>query len=269
MHAGTAHDPHRPRRFRCRRHAADQGQDPDRRRKGRGAAAARCRHRLHHHLQPADHRHAVSDRAAGDHAAGRRLQRQLDRRPADEADRAASDPGRRGAAQPRRARRIRRRYLAVHQRPLAHPQRRRRICPERKARDQGRSDRRRGFHALSDQRLQDRRRQLATRRCCSAAKPRCRRPWARRPPRSARKAIISTSRRRATTRAPSSRRWPGGWGFRPTRSPPSATCRTICAMFRTSGLSFAMGNAADDVKQAGDACHGLERGRGICRRRSR
>ena len=36
------------------------------------------------------------------------------------------------------------------------------------------------------------------------------------------------------------------------------------AMFRKSGISIAMGNATDDVKQAGDACHGLERGRGFC-----
>ena len=35
-------------------------------------------HRLHHHLEPPGHRHAVSDRAAPDHTAGRAIQRQLD-----------------------------------------------------------------------------------------------------------------------------------------------------------------------------------------------
>ena len=49
------------------------------------------RHRLHHRLQPADHRHGFSDRAAFDHASRRRLQRQLDRRRQAQADRAASD----------------------------------------------------------------------------------------------------------------------------------------------------------------------------------
>ncbi len=49
---------------------------------GRPRAActtARGRHRLHHHLQPADHRHGFSDRATCDHAADRRVQRQFDR----------------------------------------------------------------------------------------------------------------------------------------------------------------------------------------------
>ena len=48
-------------------------------------------HRLHRRLQPSDHRHGLSDRAAGDHAADRRLQRQLHRRFATQADRTASD----------------------------------------------------------------------------------------------------------------------------------------------------------------------------------
>jgi len=52
--------------------------------------------------------------------------------------------------------------------------------------------------------------------------------WARRPPPFARRAIISTSRHRATTRALLSKRWPAGWTSRPTPSPPSAICRTIC-----------------------------------------
>ena len=41
---------------------------------------ARGRHRFHHRLEPSDHRHGLSDRTAGDHAASRFLQRQLDRR---------------------------------------------------------------------------------------------------------------------------------------------------------------------------------------------
>ena len=52
---------------------------------------ARSRHRLHHRLQPADHWHGISDRAAFDHAADWRVQRQLDRRRQAQADRAASD----------------------------------------------------------------------------------------------------------------------------------------------------------------------------------
>ena len=52
--------------------------------------------------------------------------------PAAEADRAASDPARDGAAQHRRAQRIRRRHLAVHQRAVADAQSGRRICPHEK-----------------------------------------------------------------------------------------------------------------------------------------
>ena len=50
----------------------------DRRREG--APCGGCderRHRLHHYLQPSDHRHAVPDRATANHAAGRRVQRQF------------------------------------------------------------------------------------------------------------------------------------------------------------------------------------------------
>ena len=43
--------------------------------------------------------------------------------------------------------------------------------------------------------------------------------------------------------------------LRPTRSPPSATWRTTLPMFGTSGMSVAMGNAADDVKKQATACH--------------
>ena len=46
-----------------------------------------------------------------------------------EPDRTASDPCSRGATQHRSAGRIRRRHLAVHQRAVARPPRRRRICP--------------------------------------------------------------------------------------------------------------------------------------------
>ena len=160
--------------------------------------------------------------------------------------------------------RIRRRYLAVHQRALAHPQRRRRICPERNARDPGRSDHRRGFRALSDDRLQDRRRQPRRGAAAALRSRDASRPWARRPPPSGRKAIISTSPRRATTRAPSSQ-----------------------AMARRLGISDRCGRhhrrhaeRSPDVRQerpvvrdgqrgrrhqaTRDACHGLERGRGIC-----
>src|SRR5229473_1388213 len=49
----------------------------------------------------------------------------------------------------------------------------------------------------------------------------------RRPRPSGRKAITSTSRHRASTKAPSCRRWPDVRACRPMRSPPSATCRTI------------------------------------------
>ncbi len=63
--------------------------------------------------------------------------------------------------------------------------------------------------------------------CCNAAKSRCSRHWVRRPPPCGRKAIISTSRHRAATKAPSCRRSPNVLVFRPERSPPSATCRTI------------------------------------------
>ena len=95
--------------------------------------------------------------------------------------------------------------------------------------------------------LQDRRRQL---RCGAAATLRNRdaEGWARRQPRSGRRAIISMSRRRVTTRARSWRRWRSVWASRPTRSRPSATCRTIWRCSR-SGFSVAMGNATDDVKK--------------------
>ena len=187
----------------------------------------RCRHRFHHHQQPAAGRHAVSDRAARDHAADRTVQRQFDRRYQAEADRTASDPRRGGSTQHRSARRIRRRRLAVHQRAVDHSPRRRQIRAARTQHHSVRSDLRRGFFALFVERLQDRRRQCRSRRCCNAARSRCSRRWARRQPRSGRRATISTSRRPVRTRAPLSRRWPSDWGFQPTRLPPSATCRTI------------------------------------------
>ena len=52
----------------------------------------------------------------------------------------------------------------------------------------------------------------------------------------------------AATRAPSCRRWPNVRAFRPMRSRPSATCRTIWPCSK-SGVSIAMGNATDDVKK--------------------
>ena len=159
------------------------------------------------------------------------VQRQFDLRSATEPDRAASDPGIGGATQPRYAEPIRRRYLAVHQRQLADRATPTANTSVRKAHHQGRPCHRRGFRALSVGRLQDRRLQ---RRCGAAAALRSRDAggaWARRRPRPARKAIISTSRRRATTRAPSCRRWPSGLAFRPMRSPPSATCTMIWRCF--------------------------------------
>ena len=102
-HPGNSHDPHRAGGLRRRRHAGDARQTSDRWRETRGAAAKRCRHRFHDRQQPSDRRHAVSDRAARDHAADRVFQRQFDCRSATEPDRTAPDPRGRGSAQPRSA----------------------------------------------------------------------------------------------------------------------------------------------------------------------
>ena len=166
-----------------------------------------------------------------------------------QADRAASDCSRRGAAQPRRAQRVRRRYLAVHQRPLVHAQPRRRIRPAREAGDQGRSDHRRGFHPASGRSLQDRRRQFRLCAAGSAAKRRCSRRWAGRRPRSVRRTIISTSRRRATTRARSSRAMAKRLGISTDAVATIGDMENDLPMFARSGISFAMGNAADDIKK--------------------
>ena len=58
----------------------------------------------------------------------------------------------------------------------------------------------------------------------------------RRPPRCARRPIISTSPRPASTRAHSCRPWPSASAFRPTRSPPSATCRTTSRCSASAAL---------------------------------
>ena len=125
---------------------------------------------------------------------------------ATQADRAASDCARRGATQPRRARCVRRRYLAVHQRALVHAQSRRRIRPAREAGDQGRSDHHPGFHAASGGSLQDRRRQFGLGAAAALRSGDEGSGRGGRRPRSVRRPIISTSPRPATTRAPSSRR---------------------------------------------------------------
>ena len=144
-------------------------------------------------------------------------------------------------------------------------QSRRRIQSVREAHHQGRSGHRRRFHAISVGRPARSSAPVPIRRCCSAAKPRCRRPSAHRPPRSARRPTISTSRRPATTRAPSSRRWPNGWAFRPMRSPPSATCRTISRCSKKRHVDRD-GQRHRRDQAAGDQRHDVERGRGFCRR---
>ncbi len=77
--------------------------------------------------------------------------------------------------------------------------------------------------------------------------------------------IISTSPRRAATRAPSSRRWPNGSASRPRRSPPSATCRTIWRCFARAACRSRWATRPTS-QAAGHPRHGLERGRGLCRR---
>ena len=147
---------------------------------------------------------------------------------------------------------------------MADARRRRRIRPARKARDPRPTRPSLPISRLICRAPARSSAPAPTRRCCNAAKRRCSRRWARRRPRSDRKPIISTSRRPAATRAPSCRRWPSGWASRPTRSPPSATCRTIWRCSAKSGLSIAMGNATDDVKKARHPCHDVECGRRLC-----
>ena len=126
--AGTAHDPHRPRRLRCRRHAADQGQDPDR--QGRSArcgsledsgvgftiASSRPTIGMRFLIEPLRITLPV-----GSFNGSSIVDPQI------EPDRTASDPGIGGATQHRCTERIRRRCLAVHQRQWLAAERRRRI----------------------------------------------------------------------------------------------------------------------------------------------
>ena len=51
------------------------------------------------------------------------------------------------------------------------------------------------------------------------------------------------------TRAPSSTRWRSGSAFRPTAVATIGDMENDLPMFAKSGVSFAMGNAADDIKQ--------------------
>ena len=154
--------------------------------------------------------------------------------------------------------------LAVHQRPMADPQRRRRICRARAARHPARPDLVDDFSpylsgackivgASSDAALLQR---------CEAAMQQALGTQA-----TAVALAKLLSRRHAAGPRQGHlrrRRWPSAWALRPTRSPPSATWKTICRCSRRSGLSFAMGNAADDIKTHGHACHRLERGRRFC-----
>ena len=111
------------------------------------------------------------------------------------------------------------------------------------------ADRRRRFRAPSRPGLQDRRRQLRSGVAGSVAKRRCSRRSARRPPPFARRPIISTSRRPATTRAPSWRRWRRGSAFRVDEVATIGDMQNDLPMFARSGMSFAMGNAADEIKR--------------------
>ena len=115
------------------------------------------------------------------------------------------------------------------------------------------------FLALSDGRLQDRRRQRRRGAAATLRSRRCRKPWAGRPPRSDRRATISTSPRRATTRAPSSKTMAGRLGISTDAVATIGDMQNDLPMFAKSGLSVAMGNATDDVKQTRDARHDDQR----------
>ena len=99
--------------------------------------------------------------------------------PAVEADRAASDPAAVARAQHRRAPRIRRRYLAVHQRPMADAQSATANMSRTKS---ARSSTIRPSSRISRPISPPPARSSAPapmRRCCNAARPRCRRLSAR------------------------------------------------------------------------------------------
>ena len=70
-----------------------------------------------------------------------------------------------------------------------------------------------------------------------------------RPPPFVRRPIISTSRRRVMTRVPLSPRCRSGLAFPTDAIATIGDMENDLPMFARSGISFAMGNAADDIKQ--------------------
>ena len=251
--AGTAHDPYRPRCLRRRRHAPDQGQDLDRRREAtrcgactRPASASPSpravrRIGMRFLIEPLSH-----------HAAGRRLQRQLHRRFATEPDRTAFDPGVGGATRLDTAGRIRRRIsgcsLAISGSPatLTAHMSRTKSAPSGPIRPSftdfapylsiGLQDRRRQRRrgAAATLRNRDARSTGRTGDCGTVAKllldvtpPGCNKGT-----------FVQAMARRL--------------GISPDAVATIGDMQNDLAMFRTSGISFAMGNATDDVKKAGD-----------------
>ena len=208
------------------------------------------------------HRHAVSDRAAGDHAAGRRRSTaarssipQL--KPIEQHLIPASG----GAAQPRRAERIRRRYLAVHQRPLAHPQPDGEYVPHEKRAIRADPTIVDGFRALSAGacKIVGASSDAALLQRCEAAMQKA---LGARGHRGAFADLLSRHHparpRQGHVRR---RRWPSVSAFRPMRSPPSATCRTICAMFARKRRSRSRWATPPTTSRSQrDACHDDQRG---------
>ena len=115
------------------------------------------------------------------------------------------------------------------------------------ARDQARSDHRRGFHALSDRRLQDRRRHLG---CAAAATLRGRHARGCRDEATAVRSqtyyldITPPGHDKGTF----VERSPSGSGISTDAVATIGDMHNDLAMFARSGISIAMGNATDDVK---------------------
>ena len=107
------------------------------------------------------------------------------------------------------------------------------------------------------------------RRCCSAAKPRCRRRWAREatavrsqtyyldvtPPGHDKGTFVEAMAKRL--------------GISTDAVATIGDMQNDLAMFARSGISFAMGNATDDVKKQATHVTASQRARRICRARSR